>query len=509
MKKKRPAGRAAAGSRAIKPAGGSPAVRVGRGGFVERHDCWTDRHRDTAKRVRALVAERNLKQVRVLFGDQHGIARGKTLTAGDFLETFENGCALTTALLSMDTANLITLPLFSADGGFGVEGMGGARDMIVVPDPETFRVLPWASDTGWVLGDLFLVDGRRCPFDTRHLYRLALERLAQKGMEFVAGLEVEFYIMRILDPRLSAEDSGQPPTPPEVELLSHGFQYQADARLDDAAPLFDRLRDNLLALGLPLRTMEDEWGPGQCEFTFDVGVGMAPADAMILFRSAVKQICRRQGYLATFMCKPAMPNLYSSGWHLHQSLRSTKTKKNLFVASDRKNLLSDLGRHYVGGLLEHAASCCAFANPTINGYKRLNVNALAPKLAVWSGDNKGAMLRVVGGQGDPITHLENRSGEPAANPYLYMASQILAGLDGIENRIDPGKPAVDPSAVTDGTRLPRSLMDAVAALRESKLFRAAFGDVFVDYFLHLKEHEIGRFLSHVTDWEQREYFEFY
>jgi glutamine synthetase len=119
-------------------------------------------------------------------------------------------------------------------------------------------------------------------------------------------------------------------------------------------------------------------------------------------------------------------------------------------------------------------------------------------------DNRAAMVRVIGPHGDPATHLENRMGEPGANPYLYMASQIAAGLDGIATEADPGPPCETPYSA-EAAKLPKSLMEAIAALRANHCFRAAFGDAFVDYFVHLKEFEIARFLTDVTDWEQREY----
>jgi glutamine synthetase len=152
----------------------------------------------------------------------------------------------------------------------------------------------------------------------------------------------------------------------------------------------------------------------------------------------------------------------------------------------------------VGGLLHHAAAAAAFSTPTINGYKRYRPNSMAPDHIVWAHDNRAAMVRVI------ADHLENRVGEPGANPYLYMASQIATGLDGIATNADPG-PSADTPYSADAPMLPRSLMDAVAALRGSACFRDAFGDRFVDYFIQLKEAEIGRFLSDVTDWEQREY----
>ena len=268
------------------------------------------------------------------------------------------------------------------------------------------------------------------------------------------------------------------------------------------------IRRHLVALGLPPRTIEVEFGPSQVEFTFRPGVGLEPADTMVLFRSAVKQICRRHGYHATFMCRPGLANIFSSGWHLHQWLVDRRSGENAFMPAAEDEIVSPLGRQFVAGLLAHARAASVFTTPTINGYKRYNPYSLAPDRAIWGRDNRGVMIRAVGGPGDPATRLENRVGEPAANPYLYMASQIHSGMDGVEKAMEPASPA-DAPYETEAPALPKSLIDAVAALKESAMFRAALGDTFVDYMLTLKEAEIARFLSHVTDWEQREYFELF
>jgi glutamine synthetase len=131
---------------------------------------------------------------------------------------------------------------------------------------------------------------------------------------------------------------------------------------------------------------------------------------------------------------------------------------------------------------------------------------MAPDHVVWAHDNRAAMVRVIGTNGDKATHFENRVGEPGANPYLYMASQIASGLEGIVTEADPG-PSADVPYSADAPVLPRTLLEAVAALRDNACFREAFGDTFIDYFVRLKEFEINRFLSDVTDWEQREYLE--
>jgi glutamine synthetase len=229
---------------------------------------------------------------------------------------------------------------------------------------------------------------------------------------------------------------------------------------------------------------------------------------MMLFRSAVKQVCRRQGYHATFMTRPKLENVMSSGWHLHQSLRERASSVNAFTPSD-DDVLSPLGRHFLAGLLAHARAAAAFTTPTINGYKRYRGYSLAPDRVIWGRDNRGVMIRVLGGgRGDGATRIENRAGEPAANPYLYMASQIVTGLDGVARKLDPGPSADTPYEVA-APLLPKTLEEALGALREDACLTAGFGKNFIDYYLRIKEAEMARYRSEVTDWEQREYFELF
>jgi glutamine synthetase len=224
------------------------------------------------------------------------------------------------------------------------------------------------------------------------------------------------------------------------------------------------------------------------------------------------------GHFATFMARPALKGYYSSGWHLHQSLVDATSGKNLFMP-DRERDISPLGRAYIGGLLKYAAPATAFATPTVNGYRRYRPNSLAPDRATWCYDHRGVMLRVLGMPGDPATRIENRIGEPSANPYLYILSQIVAGLDGIEHQRDPGPQDEEPYAA-DRPMLPMNLAAALDTLEREPLFRAQLGDVFIDYFLKLKRNEAGRFTQWLkdggiqegddtTEWEQNEYFDFF
>lgn len=476
--------------------------------FVERHGLWSDEQKEAAKRLARIVEDNNLEVIRLSFPDQHGILRGKTLIASEAVRSLEGGCSMTTSLLAKDTSHKTVFPVFSAGGGFGMKEMEGAADVLMVADPTTFRVLPWAANTGWVLCDLYFSDGRPVPFATRNLYRKVLDQLAGRGYDFVAGLEVEFHLFKLDDAHMAPEDAGQPGRPPDVSLLWPGYQYLAEQRYDLMEPTLETIRRDILALGLPLRSVEVEFGPSQCEFTFAPTTGLAPADTMVLFRSAVKQIARRNGYHATFMCRPKLPNVFASGWHLHQSLVSRPSGENAFMAKEAGEPLSAFGRAWLAGLIEHARASTVFTTPTINGYKRYRSYSLAPDRAIWGRDNRGVMIRVLGTAGDPATRLENRIGEPAANPYLYMASQILSGLDGVDRKLDPG-PSADTPYETKAALLPKSLREAVFALDDDPFFRESLGAAFVDYYVHIKNAEIERFQAEVTDWEHREYFEMF
>jgi glutamine synthetase len=475
--------------------------------FVERHGLWSEEQYEAAAKAERLIEERGLEVVRLSFPDQHGILRGKTVMAADVPRVMRNGCAITTTLLAKDTSHKTVYPVFTAGGGFGMPEMEGGGDFLMIADPTSFRVLPWAPRTGWVLCDIHFQNGKPVPFSTRHLYRNVLNRLAQTGFDYVAGLEVEFHVFKIENPRLAPADAGWPSEPPEVSVLSSGYQYLTETRFDQIEPILEIIRRDAVALDLPLRSVEIELGPSQCEFTFQPQVGLAPADTMMLLRSAVKQICRRNGYHATFMCRPKVANTMSSGWHLHQSLRERHTGVNAFVSGDEATL-SPVGLHFLAGLLAHARGATAFTTPTINGYKRYRQYALAPDRVIWGRDNRGVMLRVIGGPADSATRIENRVGEPAANPYLYMASQVVSGLDGIARNLDPG-PSADTPYEAEAALLPKTLDEALAALREDGCLIDAFGKAFVDYFIRIKRGELARYHAEVSEWEQKEYFELF
>jgi glutamine synthetase len=472
--------------------------------FVERHGLWSDAQKRAAADVRDRVEKHGVEIVRLSFPDVHGLLRGKAVLPASLPAAMRDGLSLTSTLILKDTSHRTVTPVFTAGAGIGMPELQGGADIVMVPDPTTFRLLPWAENTGWMLCDLYFADGRKLPFSTRHLCRDLVATLGERGFELVSGLEVEFHVMRLVDAKLAVEDAGQPGTPPEVSLLHQGYNYLTEQRLDQMEPILEILRRDIVALGLPLGSIELEFGPSQCEFVFRPGKGMQPADDMVLFRSAVKQICQRHGYHATFMCRPALPDMMSSGWHLHQSL-AAPDGTNAFAGAEGSADLSATGRHYLAGLLAGAAEAAPFTTPTINGYKRYRANSLAPDRIAWGRENRGALLRVITGTAPSAARIENRVGEPAANPYLYYASQIACGLAGLAAAAEPPAP-VDSPYQAEAAMLPTSLEAALGLLDRGTMLREAFGDAFVDYFLMIKRSEVARYNSYVTDWEQREYF---
>src|SRR5690242_10765165 len=228
----------------------SSKERLAQMSFVERHGLWSDEQFEAATQAQKLIEENRLEVVRLSFADQHGILRGKTVMAGDAARTMRNGCTITTTLLAKDTSHRSVFPVFTAGGGFGMPEMEGGADVLMIADPTTFRVLPWAPQTGWVLCDLYFQDGRPVPFSTRHLYRQVLSRLAQAGFDYMAGLEVEFHVFKLVNPRLDPADAAWPGEAPEVSLLSPGYQYLTETRFDQIEPILESVRRDVVALGL-------------------------------------------------------------------------------------------------------------------------------------------------------------------------------------------------------------------------------------------------------------------
>lgn len=481
---------------------------VGRAGFIEEHGLYTDAQRAAIETNARLIEEHDLRTVRIIWVDQHGAARTKFLSPKVYLDGLGSGIDFSAALYNMDTGNNIFSPVFAEGGGIGIPELTGYPDMVLVPDPETFRILPWVDRTGWVLCDAYFANGRAIPIDARRIMRDQVEAAAEFGFDFIAGLEVEFYVLRRDTPRIEIAEAGWPAPPPHVSVREQGYQYLSEVRLAGVNDYVQALRDNYIDLGMPLRSIEDEWGPGQLEVTFEPLAGIAAADAMILFRTTAKQLAQEMGLHATFMTHPAFTNFFSSGWHLHESLRDRASGTNAFASSDRQSVLSETGLRFTAGIIDHALPMTVLGAPTVTGYKRFKAYSFAPDRAGWATENRGAFIRVQGGPMDSGTHIEERAAEPCANPYYHMAANIAAGLDGIRRKLDPPPMSgADPYADSAAPKLPGSLWEACEMFAGDAFFRRTFGDAFVDYYSSMKRHESARFLGAVTDWEMTEYFD--
>jgi len=491
-------------------------------GFTERHGLWGEQaasHVDTIKNTITAVRTR---MVRMVWSDSHGQARAKLVPLRIFWDALEDGYTTNVATFTLDSSGGRVFRSFVRGGGMDLEEMTGSPNIVLVPDPATFRPLPWTDGVAWVMCDEYFTDGKPFHFSSRRRLKEQALRLGAQQTSLTVGLEVEWYLRRI-EADYTEENTGAPGQRGRaIETLpvEPGYSYHSETNMDLIQPLLNELAEAYELLGIPLRSIENEYGPGQIECTFAALPALTAADNFLLFRTATRQICRRHGYFATFMCKPPFDGYYTSGWHLHQSLSHAATGENLCTPASGADVFSPMGRQHLAGLLNHAAEATVFSTPTVNGYQRFKPNSLAPDRAAWSYDHRGAMLRVLGGPDDPATRVENRIGEPAANPYLFMASQIVCGLAGIEAEAEPWEADPEPYEA-DRPMLPTNLGDALDALDKSALFREQFGDIFVDYYVALKRAELARYEAYIADhapddagngvsgWERDEYLDFF
>lgn len=474
------------------------------------------------------IRDSGVDLVRLAWCDVHGALRGKTLTAAAAIQSLMGGVGMVGTLMLKDTSDRTVFKVFEPGGMADMPGFAGAANLMLLPDPASYQVLPWAPGTGWLRCQPWFQDGAPVAFDSRRMLQRALAMLQERGLGMVCGLEVEFHIYRVKDvqhgPDLDPDRAGWPGVPPDVSLIHPGYNMLSESCMDLADEPLRIVQRTAQALGLPLASLEIELGPSQVEAVFDATDALTAADNMVLFRNGVRQALRRAGYHATFMCRPPFSHIMSSGWHLHQSVVDLATKRNVFVRDgeapdaqpvDAAFTLSDTGVNWLAGLLAHAPGMASLCTTTVNGFGRLKPNALAPHAAVWGRDNRGAMLRVVGGVGDAATRIENRLGEPMANPYLYMAAQVWAGLDGLDRRLLPPPAAESPYAAgPDGMAaapLPHTLPLALDALAADTALVDGLGADWVRYYTRIKQSEAQRHAqaTDTLDFERREYFSRY
>jgi glutamine synthetase len=435
----------------------------------------------------AAVAERLRDQgvdvVRVSYPDMIGVDRGRDVLLGELPAAVGHGLAFCRAVYHTSPMGDVV----PVQGGLE----DGLPDITVRPDLGTLTPLPWEHGAAWCLGDALTPDGAPAPESPRTVARRVADRVASLGYTLVCGPELEFYLCE--------------PVPGggwQRYANDLGNVYVVGRKGDPQGVLLDMLRQ-LRDAGLRVTAANHEFSPGQFEINLGHSELADAADRSFRLKSAVQEIARHHGLLATFMAKP-FNDEGGSGFHVHLSV-ADPAGENVFGDPDGPDGLSATGRHAIGGVLAHARALSALLNPTINSYKRFGPDTLAPWLIDWGLDNRSAMVRIPPERG-AAARMEVRLGDATANPYLAMAAVGAAVYLGITGKVEPPDKlegyGYNPSRAE---MLPQRLGDALDALEADHELAEVLGEYFVGSFLAYKRNEVERFERFVTDWEFREY----
>lgn len=374
-------------------------------------------------------------------------------------------------------------------------------DMVLVPDLNTFRVLPWDESQGKVarvICDVYRPDGS--PFEgcPRLTLKRMIQRCAALGFQMMAGVEAEFFLFEM-------EDALTPTT------KTHDVAGYFDlAPLDRGESCRRAITTTLHSLGFEVEAAHHEVAEGQHEIDFRYGEALSVADDLITFRYVVRKVAHNFGLHATFLPKP-VSGINGSGMHTNQSLFHIGGDNAFFDASAPMQL-SKVALGYIAGLLEHAKGLTAVCNPLVNSYKRLVPGYEAPTLIAWSEKNRSPLIRIPARRGNG-TRAELRSPDPSCNPYLALTAMLAAGLDGVQNDKHPPKPLTENvyemSELVRSERsidsLPADLISAVRALEEDEVIREALGAHIFDYFLRNRRAEWSEYIAQVHPWEIERY----
>jgi len=392
--------------------------------------------------------------------------------------------------------------------GMGFDGSsiaGFARidesDMVAMPDPSTFKMLPWKTDKHGVavmFCDILEPDGSPYHGDPRWVLKKNLKRAAEMGYTFYVGPELEYFYFQ--------KPSGKP------ETLDSGGYFDLTP-LDVASDLRKQTAMVLEELGIPVEYTHHEVAPSQHEIDLKYTDGLTMADSTMTYRLVVKEVALKNNVYASFMPKPIF-GVNGSGMHTHQSL--FKGKKNAFFDPKDKYYLSDIAKHYIAGLMNHAREITLVTNQWVNSYKRLVPGYEAPVYISWAQRNRSDLIRIpVYKPGKEVaTRVEYRSPDPACNPYLAFAVMLAAGLEGIEKRYrlrDPVERNVYEMTEKERKRykidsLPGDLYEAIQITEKSDLVKRALGDHVFHQFIENKKIEWERYRAQVTDYELGQYF---
>ena len=408
-------------------------------------------------------------------GDLNGIMRGKRIPASNWDHVCKSGNALSIALFAIDmTCDVWDTPYVNFDNGY--------PDMHIFPMARPVAV-PWEPGVAVCFGRAEGMDHKPVPIDPRNALVRQVERARDMGFEINVGAELEFYL---LDP-----ETGQP--------RDSGIQVYGLSRAARMEHIVGPLRRQINECGIPIEQSNPEYAAGQVEVNIRYGEALLAADRVVLFKSLVRQLGIAHGYLATFMPKPFIDQS-GNGFHTHYSL--WKDGKNVFADNGR---LNEAGKSFIAGLQQRMCEMSICGGGTVNGYRRRQPYTFCPVNTSWGHDNRTVGIRVIEGS-DSAVRVEKRDAGADANPYLLLAAEIAAGLDGIEQGLTPSEPTTG-NAYEDGTGdpIPTDLPTAIESARGSEWLRDAMGEMLWELVLQQAERELDFFGQQVTQVELDRY----
>ncbi|HVX23249.1 MAG TPA: glutamine synthetase family protein [Acidimicrobiales bacterium] len=444
--------------------------------------------------LRQLIADGAVDTVVLAFPDMQGRPVGKRMTGAFFVDhAADHGMEACDYLLAVDV-DMEPLPGYrfaSWDTGYG--------DLVGVPDYATTRVLPWLEGTAMVVCDLEDREGRPVEVSPRRMLRRQIERAAERGFTVQCGTELEFYLFK--DSFDEAAAKGWRGLVPHADGIED-YQLLQTSREEYVVR---RIRNEMVAAGIPVESSKGEAGRGQHEVNVTYGPALQAADRHLVFKNGVKEIAAQEGRAATFMAKWSMDEAGSS-CHLHTSLCDAGTGRSVMADPADPAALSDTGRHFLAGQLHAARQLAWCYAPYVNSYRRYVPGSWAPTATVWGEDNRTCGFRVVGR--GPARRVECRIPGADVNPYIALAAAIAGGLYGVDHRLEPG-PAYPGNAyaAADVPRVPTDLPDAIAELEASPVAAEAFGGDVHHHLLNTARQEWAAANRAVTDWELARNFE--
>ncbi len=444
----------------------------------------------TVTEAMAFLRQHNVRFVLAQFVDIHGVAKTKSVPVSHFQDVLEEGAGF---------------------AGFALWGFGMQPhhpDYMARGELNTLCLVPWQPGYARIVCTGH-VNSKPYPYDTRWILTQQINRLAQRGWTLNTGLEPEFML-------LARRPDGAVCSADDTDTLDKPcYDYKGLSR---SRVFLERLVDSLQQVGIDVYQIDHEDSNGQFEVNFTYSDAVTTADRMVLIRMAAGEIARELKTICSFMPKP-MSNRTGSGMHMHLSIAPITGKENLFRDEHDGNKLglSQLAYWFLGGLLKHGPALAALCAPTVNSYKRLVVGrslsgaTWAPAYISYGDNNRTSMVRV------PFGRLELRLSDSSCNPYLATAAVVVAGLDGIDNQIDPGPPhnfnhytvsAEDLARMGIGV-LPQSLHESIEALERDTLFAEKLGAEFIQEFIAIKRMEWVEYQRHVSDWEVERYLQYF